>query len=157
MNKGYGFVTVDDAESEDGECSVVGRLAGRARGATCGWHKWWMCAAWHTRLMCAAYSPLAFPSLYSLRPPDRHPERRLPFLARGRAGEHFAGPAQLLPLPCTRPSRATRALRLARCYAAQVEFDTVETDRGVQASNVTGVGGVPLDRTRMDYAEEEEH
>ena len=39
----------------------------------------------------------------------------------------------------------------------QVEFDTVETDRGVQASNVTGVGGVPLDRTRMDYGEEEEH
>lgn len=38
----------------------------------------------------------------------------------------------------------------------RVEFELTETDRGVQASNVTGVGGVPLDRTRMEYGADSE-
>jgi cold shock CspA family protein len=62
--------------------------------------------------------------------PNCHPVHWFPIPARRRGGECFPSPCAILP--------ATLAL--------QVEFELVESDRGVQAAHVTGPGGAPLDR-----------
>jgi len=66
-------------------------------------------------------------------------------------GAHAAFACSMLLLVCSRP------LPLPGWLVAhtQVEFDMVDTDRGIQAANVTGVGGAPLDRSRMDYGDNE--
>lgn len=40
------------------------------------------------------------------------------------------------------------------CATLQVSYDVVETDRGVQAANVSGPDGEPLNRTRDVFAPE---